>query len=43
MLEGALVGDPEPRRRIVNEFDLTRGEYTGRSWSYRTDAVFRVP
>ena len=40
MLEGALVGDPDPRRRIVNEFDLRSGAYTGRTWSYRTDAAF---
>jgi hypothetical protein len=40
MLEGALVGDPDPRRRIVNEFDLGEGQYTGRTWSYRTDTGF---
>jgi hypothetical protein len=40
MLEGALVGDPDPRRRIINEFDLPDGEYTGRTWSYRTDGAF---
>jgi hypothetical protein len=40
MLEGALVGDPDPRRRVINEFDLRSGAYTGRSWSYRTDASF---
>jgi hypothetical protein len=40
MLEGALVGDPDPRRRIVNEFDLGEGEYTGRTWWYRTDTAF---
>jgi hypothetical protein len=39
MLEGALVGDPDPRRRIVNEFDVGEGEYTGRTWWYRTDAA----
>jgi hypothetical protein len=40
MLEGALVGDPDPRRRIVNEFDLGEREYTGRTWWYRTDTAF---
>jgi hypothetical protein len=40
MLEGALVGDPDPRRRIVYEFDLRSGSYTGQTWSYRTDAAF---
>jgi hypothetical protein len=40
MLEGALTTDPDPRRRIVNEFDLRSGEYTGRTWWYRTDAAF---
>lgn len=40
MLEGALVGDSDPRRRIVNEFDLRSRSYTGRTWSYRTDAAF---
>jgi hypothetical protein len=40
MLEGALRTDPDPRRRIVNEFDLRRGRYSGRTWSYRVDAAF---
>jgi hypothetical protein len=40
MLEGALVTDPDPRRRIVNEFDIRNGAYTGRTWWYRTDAAF---
>ena len=40
MLEGALIGDSDPRRRIVNEFDLGQREYTGRTWWYRTDAAF---
>jgi hypothetical protein len=40
MLEGALIGDPDPRRRIINEFDLRQQEYTGRTWSYRADAAF---
>ena len=40
MLEGALVDDPIRHRRIVNEFDLRSGEYTGRTWWYRTDPAF---
>ena len=40
MLEGALVGDPDPRRRILNEFILDSRAYTGRTWWYRTDAAF---
>ena len=40
MLEGALRNDPDPRRRIVNEFDLRSGAYTGRTWQYRVDAGF---
>jgi hypothetical protein len=40
MLEGALRNDPDPRRRILNEFDLKRGEYTGRTWQYRVDSAF---
>jgi glycerophosphoryl diester phosphodiesterase len=40
MLEGALRNDPDPRRRIVNEFDLSSGSYTGRTWQYRVDAAF---
>lgn len=40
VLEGALWHDPDPRRRIVNEFDLRRGAYTGRTWSYRVDSEF---
>jgi hypothetical protein len=40
MLEGALRNDPDPRRRIVNEFDLRAGAYTGRTWQYRVDAAF---
>src|SRR5918999_787485 len=40
MLEGALRNDPDPRRRIVNEFDLRSRTYTGRTWQYRVDAGF---
>ena len=40
MIEGALRDDPDPRRRILNEFDLRSGAYTGRTWQYRVDAAF---
>jgi hypothetical protein len=40
MLEGALTTDPDPRRRIINEFDLENGAYTGKTWWYRTDEAF---
>jgi len=39
-LEGALTTDPDPRRRVVNEFDLRARRYTGRTWSYRVDEDF---
>jgi hypothetical protein len=40
MLEGALRDDPDPRRRILNAFDLHSETYTGRTWQYRVDAAF---
>jgi hypothetical protein len=40
MLEGALRNDPDPRRRILNEFDLRSETYAGRTWQYRVDAAF---
>jgi hypothetical protein len=40
MLEGALRTDPDPRRRIINEFDLRTHAYTRRTWQYHTDAAF---
>jgi glycerophosphoryl diester phosphodiesterase len=40
MLEGALRDDPDPRRRIINEFSIRAGEYTGRTWNYRVDEEF---
>jgi glycerophosphoryl diester phosphodiesterase len=40
MLEGALRNDPDPRRRVLNEFSLRDGEYTGRTWNYRVDAEY---
>jgi len=40
VLEGALRGDLDPRRRVVYEFNLGRRAYTGRTWHYRVDAEF---
>jgi hypothetical protein len=40
MLEGALRNDPDPRRRVVNKFDLRSETYAGRTWQYRVDAEF---
>ena len=40
ILEGALRGDRDRRRRILHEFDLGRRAYTGRTWSYHVDAEF---
>ena len=40
ILEGALRGDHEPRRRVLYEFDLGLRRYTGRIWPYRVDAEF---
>jgi hypothetical protein len=40
MIEGALRDDADPRRRILNEFDLRSKTYTGRTWQYRVDAAF---
>ncbi len=37
ILEGALVDDPDPRRRVVHEFDVKSGSYTGRTWDYQVD------
>jgi hypothetical protein len=36
-LEGALIADPDQRRRIISEFDLRTKRYTGRTWQYRTE------
>jgi hypothetical protein len=40
ILEGALVTDTNPRRRWVYQFDLSEGEYTGRTWQYEVDEQF---
>ncbi len=37
ILEGALVGDDDQRRRWIFEFDTEEREYTGRTWAYETD------
>lgn len=37
IVEGAYADDPDLRRREVLEFDVKRGQYTGRTWSYQTD------
>jgi hypothetical protein len=39
-LEGALRNDADPRRRIMNEFDIKTRSYTGRKWQYHVDAGF---
>ncbi|MCK9792183.1 esterase-like activity of phytase family protein [Isoptericola sp. 4D.3] len=42
VLEGALVGDADQRRRVIHEFDTRRGQYTGRTWDYQTDQEANV-
>ena len=37
IVEKALADDPDPRRRVIAQFDTRYGEYTGRTWSYRVD------
>ena len=37
ILEKSLVGDSDPRRRVISEFDTRAGRYTGRRWDYRVD------
>ena len=39
-LEGALRNDVDPRRRIINQFDIKSRAYTGRTWQYHVDAGF---
>ncbi len=36
IVEAALVGDPDPRRRVVYELDTRTGRYTGDTWSVRS-------
>jgi glycerophosphoryl diester phosphodiesterase len=42
IVEGALVGDPDPRRRQINQFDIRRNRYTARTWNYQTDEAANV-
>ncbi|GLY92839.1 esterase-like activity of phytase family protein [Actinoplanes sp. NBRC 103695] len=37
ILEGARVADPDQRRRVVYEFDVRAGRYTGRTWSFANE------
>jgi len=37
LLEGAIKGDPDPRRLLISEFDLAQGRYTGRTFAYRME------
>jgi glycerophosphoryl diester phosphodiesterase len=37
IVEHSLVGDPDPRRRMIAEFDTRTQRYTGRTWAYRVD------
>ena len=39
MLEGALTTDPNQRRLIISEFNISGGAYTGRQWFYRLDSA----
>lgn len=38
LLEGALTEDPLRTRLLINEFDLTRREYTARTLAYRLES-----
>ncbi len=38
-VEKALLDDPDPRRRLILEFDPARGAFTDRFWTYRVDTV----
>ena len=40
MIEGALRNEADPRRRILNQFDIADRRYTGRTWQYHVDADF---
>ena len=37
VLEKALIGDRDPRRRVIAQFDTRAGRYTGEVWDYRVD------
>jgi len=38
MLEGALIGDPDQRRRLVYSYDIPHGEFAEHRWQYRVEA-----
>ena len=38
MLEGALIADPDQRRRLIHRYVPDRGGYTGQTWQYRVEA-----
>lgn len=40
ILEGAKRDDPDPRRRVLHEFNLAARAYTDRTWAYRVEAAF---
>ncbi len=42
IVEGALVNDPNKRRRLVYEFDVRRHRYTNKTWAYQTDTDANV-
>lgn len=37
VIENALAGADDERRRVIYELDTRSGEYTDRTWSYQTD------
>ncbi|MGW9114469.1 esterase-like activity of phytase family protein [Microbacterium sp. NPDC055683] len=37
VVEGAYADETDERRREIHEFDIRRGAYTGRTWSYQAD------
>ncbi|MCW2810844.1 MAG: glycerophosphodiester phosphodiesterase [Friedmanniella sp.] len=37
IVEKSLVGESDPRRRVISEFDTRTGRYTARTWSYHVD------
>ena len=37
IVENSLLDDPDPRRRLIAEFDTRSERYTGRTWAYRVD------
>jgi hypothetical protein len=39
MLEGALMGDPDQRRRIIYEYSPAEGGYTGQTRQYRMEVA----